>query len=273
MIPSRFLRRGVRDAHVLLLLAASRSVSSARPVMLMIAFIGVRISWLIIARNELLASVGRLGLLGRRLQALLRLLQRLDPLVERLGEVQHLAAPPRKAGPALEVARGQAPGGAEDRPHLAQEQELRHQPGHEERDEDSRREDAQVLEQGPPHGRAPRTERDSQGHRRRRWPGPRAPCSVARRGAPPRRRLGPTAPAGRPGAGEAARQEPYGLPHVLLVVHGAVLHDALVVHDVDDGAGGKPGALDEVVDPAHAEAREQHERRLSALVDDRRERR
>ena len=29
-----------------------RSLSSANPVMLMIAFIGVRISWLIIARND-----------------------------------------------------------------------------------------------------------------------------------------------------------------------------------------------------------------------------
>ena len=33
----------------------ARSVSRARPVMLMIAFIGVRISWLIVARNVLLA--------------------------------------------------------------------------------------------------------------------------------------------------------------------------------------------------------------------------
>ena len=46
--------RALDEAEVLALLGASRSVSSASSVMPMMPFIGVRISWLMLARNSLL---------------------------------------------------------------------------------------------------------------------------------------------------------------------------------------------------------------------------
>ena len=54
--------RRVSDSDELLRLAG-RSASSARPVMLRIAFIGVRISWLMLARNIDLVSVASSALI------------------------------------------------------------------------------------------------------------------------------------------------------------------------------------------------------------------
>ena len=48
--------------------SASSAVSSSRPLIPMIAFIGVRISWLVAARNALLACVRLLGRLARLLR-------------------------------------------------------------------------------------------------------------------------------------------------------------------------------------------------------------
>ena len=59
-------RRAVRDAQQYCCWRGVSGVSSASPVMLMTAFIGVRISWLITARNALFARLAA-SAAGRRL--------------------------------------------------------------------------------------------------------------------------------------------------------------------------------------------------------------
>ncbi len=202
--------------------------------MLMIAFIGVRISWLIIARNDPFARFASTACSRAATRS------RCDACCA--ATASSIARPSSRSSPrpstetgaGLEVAGRHLACRGEDRADLAQEQRLADEPGNQETEERADREKGEVAEERGVHGGAIGGQSDPERDAGARMLLRETPAARPRTDA--RRRRGRQSPERCRAAVERRRPRSRVLADVLLQIHRPVLDDALAVENGQHGA-------------------------------------